>query len=130
MRREFIAALGGTTVWPMVARAQQPAMPVIGILAAEAPEQFASRLAAFYQGLQNGGYVDGRNVATEFRWARNQYDLLAQLAAELVDRQPAVIVALGSAPAALAIKSTTATIPIVFLTAGDPLDLGLVDSLN
>jgi putative ABC transport system substrate-binding protein len=129
-RREFIGALGGATVWPVVARAQQLAVPVIGILAAEAPEQFASRLAAFYQGLQKAGYVDGRNVATEFRWARNQYDLLTQLATELVERQPAVIVALGSAPAAIAIKSITATIPIVFLTAGDPLDLGLVDSLN
>jgi putative tryptophan/tyrosine transport system substrate-binding protein len=129
-RRAFIAGLGSVAAWPLVARAQQSAMPVIGILAAEAPEQFASRLNAFFEGLQETGYVHRQNVVAEFSWAQNQYDRLAPLAAELVERQATVIVALGSAPAALAIKSATSAIPIVFLTAGDPLDLGLVDSLN
>ena len=129
-RRAFIAGLSSVAAGPLVARAQQPAMPVIGILAAEAPEQFASRLNGFFEGLQETGYVNHQNVIAEFRWARNQYHLLALLATELVKRQATVIVALGSAPAALAVKSATSTIPIVFLTAGDPLDLGLVDSLN
>jgi putative tryptophan/tyrosine transport system substrate-binding protein len=129
-RRAFIAGLGTAAAWPVVARGQQPAMPVIGVLAAETPEQFASRLSSFFEGLQEKGYVNGQSVSVEFRWARNQYDLLAALAGELVQRQTAVLVALGSAPAALALKSATTTIPIVFLTAGDPLDLGLVESMN
>src|SRR6516225_3627094 len=99
-RRAFIAGLSSVAAGPLVARAQQPAMPVIGILAAEAPEQFASRLNGFFEGLQETGYVNHQNVIAEFRWARNQYHLLALLATELVKRQATVIVALGSAPAA------------------------------
>ena len=129
-RRAFIAGLSSAAAWPVVVRAEQSAMPVVGILAAEAPEQFASRLNAFFEGLKETGHVERQSVSFEFRWARNQYHLLAPLATELVQRQTAVLVALGSAPAALALKSATTTIPIVFLTAGDPLDLGLVESMN
>ena len=128
-RRAFIAGLGSLTTLPLVARAHAP-MPVIGVLAAEAPEQFGSRLTAFFEGLREKGYENHQNVLAELRWGQNQYALLAPFAAELVARQASVIVALGSAPAALAVKSATTTIPIVFLTAGDPLDLGLVNSLN
>lgn len=129
-RRAFIAGLSSVAMLPLAARAQHPLMPVIGILAAEAPEQFATRLNAFFEGLRETGYGNQQNILAEFRWARNQYDLLVPFAAELVARQASVIVALGSAPAALAVKSATTTVPIVFLTAGDPIDLGLVDSLN
>ena len=131
-RREVLGVLGSAVAaWPLVARAQQPvAMPVIGYLGAESPAVFASRVRAFRQGLGETGYVEGRNVAIEFRWAEGQHSKLSALAADLVGRPVAVIVAPGGAPAALAAKSVTTTIPIVFEMGADPLAIGLVETLK
>ena len=131
-RREVLGVLGSAAAaWPLVARAQQPvAIPVIGYLGAESPAVFASRVRAFRQGLGETGYVEGRNVAIEFRWAEGQHSRLAALAADLVGRPVTVIVAPGGAPAALAAKSATTTIPIIFEMGADPLAIGLVETLK
>ena len=129
-RRNFLATLGGVVAWPLAARAQQPAMPVIGYLSTESPESDASsRLAGLRRGMTQTGYVEGRNLAIEYRWAGGQLERLPALAAELMQLQVTVIVAAGVAPA-LAAKAATSSIPIVFIAPADPVQFGLVASLN
>jgi putative ABC transport system substrate-binding protein len=129
-RRAFITLLGGAAAaWPLAARAQQPALPVVGVIDPRSPASFADRLLGFRQGLKDTGYVEGENVAIEYRWAENQLDRLPALATDLVRRRVAVIVSGGGAAVAFAAKAATTTIPIVFIVAEDPVRLGLVASL-
>jgi putative tryptophan/tyrosine transport system substrate-binding protein len=128
-RREFIALLGGATVWPLAARAQQPAMPVVGLINSGFPETSAHRVAAFRQGLSELGYVEGQNVTIEFRWAEGHYNRYPEFVTDLIRRKASVIATGASTPATLVAKAATSTIPIVFGAGEDPVKVGLVASL-
>src|SRR6266436_7426469 len=129
-RRQFLRVLVGTAAVPVLARAQQPALPVIGFLSSRSPSESKAVMAAFRQGLAEAGHIVGQNVMIEYRWAEGDYQRLPELAAELIRLRVAVILAAGGPPSALAAKKATTTIPVVFSAAGDPVSIGLVDSLS
>jgi putative ABC transport system substrate-binding protein len=129
-RREFITLLGGATAWPLAVRAQQPTVPVVGFMHILSPENVPHTMTAVRQGLKEQGFVEGRNLAVEYRWAHGQYDRLPELAADLVHRKVAVLAAMGGQPSPRVAKAATQTIPIVFVTNGDPVSEALVASLN
>ena len=128
-RREFITLIYGAATWPLLSHAQQSSTPVLGVLASRSPEDSANVLAAFRKTLAQAGYAEGKSVAIEYRWANGRYDRLPALASELIQHHVAVIAAFGP-PAALTAKATSTTIPVVFVTGGDPVALNLVGSLN
>jgi putative tryptophan/tyrosine transport system substrate-binding protein len=129
-RRAFIAGLGSAAAWPLIVRAQQPAMPVIGFLNSQSPERWVEPMRGFRQGLKDAGYVEGENLAIEYRWAHGELDRLPAMAAELVRRGVAAIAATGGPSSSLAAKAATTTVPVVFIAADDPIRLGLVASLS
>ena len=129
-RRQFIILLGGAAVWPALGQAQQPTVTTIGFMSGRAPEDSKHLLAAFHQGLGEAGFVEGKNVAVEYRWALGQYDRLPALATDLVNRRVAVLAAVGGDPSPLAAKQATSTIPVVFGMGGDPIKAGLVESIS
>src|SRR5262249_39667991 len=129
-RRDFISLLGGAAVWPLAARAQQTAIPVVGVLNGLSAGEWTGPMGAFQRGLGDVGYVEGRNVAIEYRWAEGQYDRIPAMAADLVKRNVAVISVGGYLPAVRAVMAATKTIPIVFTTNSDPVANGIVASLN
>jgi putative ABC transport system substrate-binding protein len=129
-RRDFIRVIGSVAAWPLAARAQPAAVPIIGFIGGESPEPYADRLGAFHQGLKETGFVEGQNIAVEYRWAQSHYDRLPELATDLVRRQVAVIAATGGEPTPQIAKAATQTIPIVFTANGDPVRNGLVASLS
>jgi putative ABC transport system substrate-binding protein len=129
-RREFLTIIGGASAWPLAARAQQPAVPVIGFMGLETADRYADRLGPFHQGLKETGFVEGQNVAVEYRWAQGHYDRYPEMAAEFVRRQVTVIAATGGEPSPQSAKAATQTIPVVFTANGDPVREGLVASLN
>src|SRR5271169_568542 len=129
-RREFLSGLGGAAAWPLVARAQQPTMPVVGFMSGRSSEESAHLVSAFREGLAEAGFFDGQNLKIEFRWAQGDYDLLPALAADLVGRGVSVLVGVGGDVSAITATRATATIPVVFGMGGDPVKAGLVASFN
>src|SRR5438045_8316918 len=130
IRREFIALLGGAAAWPLAARAQQPAAPVIGYLSARSPDDTWHLVEAFRRGLREGGFVEGQNATIQYRWGLGERDRLAELASDLVRKPVSVLVTTGGEGAALAAKAATSTIPIAFVIGGDPVKLGLAASYS